>query len=422
MPSLVGSEMCIRDSVYPYVITLDIKVTEQKQPKKQMFFEEFPQRLNQWNKFPENPKSRGNYDLVYQYYLNLKPISQINKQKDYFIINKIGGGEFGEVYLVKSTIKPEVYALKRVKFGLKTNQDPKLNEQIYQVQVERFDKFFKTKNINDLDDSNIEGDPNNPLRELKVLLLTQQADHPKKFLKLHKIYLIQEYINNQQIASNKYLYLLMDYFGGIYFSTPQCNGASSIFEYFSTIQDHIDIGFDPITVEKITFNLFSDLLDRVEDLHKLQLGLRDMHDDNILIQRKTNSKFKLRIIDFGLCAKLTQSVSSLKFYQGQSINNQFRDPSITDMQYHQQKYEPVYDFYGFGAFLERITKLYMSPVQNSNYQNAFKFLNADQKFIQYLKVNKTEILKDSSKSYPRSINKLRKSDAYKEWVKERKSY
>lgn len=91
--------------------------------------------------------------------------------------------------------------------------------------------------------------------------------------------------------------MLMDYFGGVQFQTENSNGATTVFEYFQTLKDHVDIGFEEKTVNRITGKLFLDLLDRAEEIHKLGIGLRDLHDDNVLIVRK-RSIFHLSLFHF----------------------------------------------------------------------------------------------------------------------------
>lgn len=110
-----------------------------------------------------------------------------------------------------------------------------------------------------------------------------------------------------------------------------------MFEYFYVLQEQVDLGDEESTVATIVNKLFLDLLDRTEDMHKIGLGLRDLHDDNVLVIRYDYNKFKLRLIDFGLNAVLDQP-ESIEQYDKMKLKNSFRDPSITDENYHKQVY------------------------------------------------------------------------------------
>ena len=129
-------------------------------------------------------------------------------------------------------------------------------------------QFLTDKNLNALDDTNPSGDPNNPMREVKTLKMVENTDNPQKFIKLHKIDLKKE--NDSMGKEKYYLYLTIDFFGGVEFKK------SSVYEYFLNQKDFMDLGCEDVTVSRITSKIFMDLLNITENMHKLQLGIRDL--------------------------------------------------------------------------------------------------------------------------------------------------
>lgn len=69
-------------------------------------------------------------------------------------------------------------------------------------------------------------------------------------------------------------------------------------------------------------------------MHKINLGIRDLHDDNVLILRKPDGKFSVRLCDFGYVANLGSGQQSVNVLS----SSQFRNPTITGKKFNKQEF------------------------------------------------------------------------------------
>lgn len=90
------------------------------------------------------------------------------------------------------------------------------------------------------------------------------------------------------------------------------------------------------------------------------MGVRDIGPQNVYIMRK-NDKFELRILPRGYDAYQLQEIGLLN----EPNLLRFKNPLIQTAAYSREPYEPFYDFYALGEFIDYIVEVYLKKFYNS---------------------------------------------------------
>uniref|UniRef100_A0A1A9WNU6 non-specific serine/threonine protein kinase n=1 Tax=Glossina brevipalpis TaxID=37001 RepID=A0A1A9WNU6_9MUSC len=271
--------------------------------------------------------------ILEDYYDNIYADKTSHFEKSFSIIESLGGGSYGHVFLVKNEVDDKQYAVKRVFLRQRSDQKEfskdveKSKEEVknlaklkhkniveykHNAWIERMPAAWRKKN-----DENLKN--RHDRNKISSMIVTSNVVSPPN---MH---------NSVEPVTEVYLYIQMEY----------CNGGS-LENWLREDTNKERIGH--------TRNFFLQMTDAVEYMHSKNVIHGDLHTANIFISQKGEEEPQIKIGDFGLAYKrkgtgeISSSTSSAAVHTSYVGKKNYTASEVTD------------DIYSLGLIFYKLLK------------------------------------------------------------------